>query len=167
MARKGGLTGVLVIVGTGEKTLLRAIEDEVSSAGVESSVQLVLRFVSVEELQHFYEAADILVYPYSEITTSGALMTGVGFGKAIVASALPGFEQLLRHNDNALLVRYGDVDSLANALVRLAGDRELRLRLARRLRGTRAHLPRWVDIAKQTSRWYHAVLSSGAEPGNC
>ena len=29
MARKAGLTGVLVIVGTGEKSLLRAIEDEV------------------------------------------------------------------------------------------------------------------------------------------
>lgn len=163
IAREAGLTGVLVIVGTGERHLLNAIEDEVSLLGVRSSVQLVFRFVSVEELQNFYQAADILVYPYSEITTSGALMTGVGFGKAIVASALPGFEQLLRHDDNALLVRYGDVDSLADALIRLAGDTKLRLRLARRLQASQSHRAPWADIAQQTSRCYQAVLSPAPE----
>jgi glycosyltransferase involved in cell wall biosynthesis len=160
IARAAGLTGVLVIVGTGDKNLLRAIEGEVSSAGIRPSVRLVFRFVSVEELANFYEAADILVYPYREITTSGALMTGLGYGKAVVASALPGFEQLLRHEDNALLVRYGDVAALAAALVRLVGDSELRLRLARRLQASQADGPRWADIAQQTSQCYRAVLSS-------
>ena len=55
-----------------------------------------------------YQDAEILVYPYGEVTTSGALMTGIGYGKAIVATRLPAFEQLLHDGENALLVAYGD-----------------------------------------------------------
>jgi glycosyltransferase involved in cell wall biosynthesis len=165
MAREAGLKGVLVIVGTGEPNLLRALEGEIAAAGIESSVRLVFRFVSADELANFYQAADILVYPYSEITTSGALMTGVGFGKAIVASALPAFQQLLHHEDNALLVPYGDVNSLADALGRLAGDLQLRSRLASRLLETQARAPQWTDISRQTAHCYQAVLSSA--PAHC
>jgi glycosyltransferase involved in cell wall biosynthesis len=159
-AQEAGLTGTLLIVGTGEKNLLRSIEDEVSSLGISSSVRLVFRFVSVEELSNFYQAADILVYPYSEITTSGALMTGVGYGKAIIASSLPSFEQVLRREENALLVSYGDVEALAAALVRMSGDTELRLRLARRLQASQADGPRWEDIAQLTCRCYYNALSA-------
>jgi glycosyltransferase involved in cell wall biosynthesis len=164
MVQEAGLTGILVIVGTGDRKQLRAIEDGVTSAGLQSSVRLVLRFVSVEELANFYEASDIVVYPYSETTTSGALMTGLGYGKAIVASALPAFAQLLRHEDNALLVPYGDVSELGTALIRLVGDPELRLRLAQRLVASQANTPNWEDIVQLTSQFYRAVLSSSSAP---
>jgi glycosyltransferase involved in cell wall biosynthesis len=159
LAQETGSTGVLVIVGTGEKNLLRSIEDEVSSLGIQSSVRLEFRFVSIEELSNFYQAADILVYPYSEVTTSGALMTGVGYGKAVIASALPNFEQVLRHEDNALLVKYGDVENLAAALLRMSGDFELRQRLAQRLQASQSDGPNWDDIAQLTLQCYCSALS--------
>lgn len=84
-------------------------------------------------------------------------MTGITFGKAIVASDLPAFQGLLRDGVNALLVRYGDVDSLTETLLRLIADERLRARLAQRQR--EIELPRWTEIARQTCDCYRAALT--------
>jgi glycosyltransferase involved in cell wall biosynthesis len=149
----------LAVVGTGDSDLLHMVEEEVTALGIRSRVRLELRFVPVQELADFYQAADVLVYPYSEITTSGALMTGVVHGKAVVATALPAFEDMLRHDETALLVRYGDVDGLAATLLRLIGDSELRQALGTRLRESQAGFPRWDDIARRTCECYQAAVS--------
>ena len=148
----------LAIVGSGGAELIRSIHEQVASLEIALSVRLELRFVSVEELADFYLAADILVYPYSEITTSGALMTGIGYGKAIVASRLPAFDHLLRDGDNAMLVSYGDVQDLARTLVRLIGEPGLRHRLGESARESHLSGPRWADIAASTARCYESAL---------
>lgn len=158
-AREAGLQGTLWIVGTGDKSMLKQIKKDVASLGITSSVCLVLRFVSVEELASYYDAADILVYPYSQITTSGALMTGIGYGKAVVASDLVAFEQVLQHEKNALLAPYGDVAGWASALLRLASDPGLRARLAQGLAADRSFTPSWTEIASRTRRVYEQLLS--------
>jgi glycosyltransferase involved in cell wall biosynthesis len=162
-AKEAGLEGTLAIVGTGEDQLLDDIRREVSRLGIDSSVQLVFQFVTVNELEDFYQAADIVIYPYSAITTSGALMTGIGYGKAVIASDLPAFQGVLRHQENALLVQYGDVENLAAALVRLEQDAELQRRLGDRLRESRSQLPTWAEIARWTSQCYRTVLSRDSD----
>jgi glycosyltransferase involved in cell wall biosynthesis len=147
----------LAIVGTGADALTAEVRKQVADLGLSASVQLTLRFVSVSELEDIHAAADILTYPYAEATTSGALLTGVGYGKAIIASRLPAFEQILRHEDNGLLVTYGDTGQLASQLQRLLMDRDLRLRLAECLRQTRLRVPDWDGIAKQTAACYAAL----------
>lgn len=146
----------LLIVGTGDSASVQAVKDEVGALGLASRVRLELRFVPVDEMMLYYHAADVLVYPYREITTSGALMTGITFGKAVVASDLPAFQGLLTDGVNALLVRYGNVDSLAETLLHLIDDKGLRARLAQRQR--EIELPRWTDIARQTCECYRAAL---------
>jgi glycosyltransferase involved in cell wall biosynthesis len=157
-ARQEGLDAVLAIVGTGEKSALRELQQQVRSLGIASSVHLDLRFVSVEELGAYHEAADILVYPYSAITSSGALATGIGYGKAIIASALPAFHQMLEHEKDALLVPHDDVRAWANALVRLTSDDDLRTRLARQLAAGCAAGPDWDGIASETLSVYRRPL---------
>lgn len=152
----------LAIIGTGDADLVHAIEEEVRILGLGSRVRLELRFVSVEELAEYYEAADVLVYPYSESTTSGALLTGVVRGKAIVASSLPAFEEILRHEETALLVPYGDVEGLAASLLRLIRHPELRSALGRRLIQSQGSIARWPEIAERTCACYRAAVSEAA-----
>jgi len=163
-AKEAGLPGTLAVVGTGDEPLLDEIKKEVSRLNLSSSVQLVFRFVSVDELDDFYQAADTLTYPYSSVTTSGALMTGIGYRKAIVASDLQPFQELLRDRENALLVRHGNVEALAAALAELQQDTGLRRRLAERLQETQTRLPSWTDIAHQTLQCYRAALSPDGNP---
>jgi glycosyltransferase involved in cell wall biosynthesis len=151
----------LAIVGNGTKEVRDSICRQVVDLGIASSVRLEPRFVSVEELGYWYRAADILAYPYREATTSGALMTGINFGRAIVATAASGFQQILRHGHNALLVNYGDVSGLADALRRLISDDALRIKLSERIRELQATGPRWPAIARQTRACYEELVYRG------
>jgi glycosyltransferase involved in cell wall biosynthesis len=148
----------LAIVGTGDDALTSQIRKQVVELGLSSNVQLTLRFISVSELEDIHTAADILVYPYAEATTSGALLTGVGYGKAIVASRLPAFERILKDEDNGLLVTYGDTEQFAKQLQRLIADPDLRDRLGNRLRHCRTQELNWNDIAKRTAACYATLL---------
>lgn len=159
-AMEKGLRGTLVIAGTGEDALLTHIRNEISNSGLASTVRLLLRFVTVEELDHLYQAADVLLYPYSAVTTSGALLTGIGHRKAIVATALPAFEELLRDDQNALLVIYGDVEALARAMVRLASDGKLRAKLSEHTLPSSTAVPGWDAIALKTVECYQSVLAT-------
>jgi glycosyltransferase involved in cell wall biosynthesis len=111
-----------------------------------------------------YRAADVVVYPYRAITTSGALATGLALGKAIVASDLPVFRELLAHRENALLVDPEDSVVLAGALIELAQDAALRERLAARVRAMNFGRQTWTSIAKRTAQVYEQVLSPQSSP---
>jgi glycosyltransferase involved in cell wall biosynthesis len=60
-----------------------------------------------------------------------ALMEATSVGLPIVASSVGGVPQMLEHDRDALLVPPGDSGALAEAMTRLASDRELRDRLGR------------------------------------
>lgn len=158
-ALDSGFRGVLVIVGTGDPEQLTEIRQCVDDLELKSSVKLIFRFVPIDELDNYYKAADILVYPYSAVTTSGALMTGIGYAKPIIATALPAFYEILHHEDNALIVGYGHVEGLAEALLRLGNDSVLRAALAKRLQSMSAVIPNWSEIANQTAACYAAALA--------
>jgi len=148
----------LMITGTGAPDLLEQIREQVRSLELHR-VELNLRFVSTRELVALYRAADVVVYPYRAITTSGALATGLALGKAIVASDLPVFRELLINRENALLVDPQDTKALAGALVELDRDAGLRERLAEAVSSMHFGDQSWLSIAKDTSRAYEIALA--------
>jgi glycosyltransferase involved in cell wall biosynthesis len=148
----------LVIAGTGAPEQLQKIRAQVKELGLKR-VKLDFRFISSEELVALYRAADVVVYPYRAITTSGALATGLALGKTIVASDLPVFRELLTDGENALLVAREDAEDLAGALIELIKDAALRERLADKVRAMNFGDELWLSIAQQTMEVYARVLS--------
>jgi glycosyltransferase involved in cell wall biosynthesis len=147
-------TAVLRIAGTGDDDLLAGIRQRVQELGLEKSVLLDLRFLTVDEVRACLDSADVLAYPYKDITTSGALLTGVNYGKAVVATSLPAFELLLENERNSLMVPYGDTDRLAEALGRLIGDQRLREQLGDELAQAEFRSTGWKEIAAATRQCY-------------
>jgi glycosyltransferase involved in cell wall biosynthesis len=152
---KGG-DAWLMIAGTGAPDQLDAIHAQVQNLGLKR-VKLHFRFISSEELVALYRAADIVVYPYRAITTSGALATGLALGKAIVATDLPVFRELLTQRENALLVAPLDCDALAGALTELIDNPGLREQLADGVRTMEFGDESWLSIARQTVATYERV----------
>jgi glycosyltransferase involved in cell wall biosynthesis len=148
----------LVIAGTGAPELLDQIRGQVKDLKLKR-VKLHFRFISTEELVALYRASDVVVYPYRAITTSGALATGLALGKAIVASDLPVFRELLTNDENALLVDPQKSAELAGALTRLIQDRELRDRFAQKVREMNFGDQSWLSIATKTVQTYESVLT--------
>ncbi len=152
-----GADALLVIAGTGAPDLLEQIREQIRDLNLKQ-VKLHPHFLSSEELVAIYRAADIVVYPYRAITTSGALATGLALGKTIVASSLPVFRELLTTGENALLVDPQNADELACALIELARDATLRAKLASRVREMNFGDASWLFIARNTKQAYVEVL---------
>jgi glycosyltransferase involved in cell wall biosynthesis len=148
----------LVIAGTGAPELLEQIRGQVKDLDLKR-VKLHFRFISTEELVTLYRASDVVVYPYRAITTSGALATGLALGKAIIASDLPVFRELLTDRENAFLVDPENSVELAGALTKLIQDRVLREQFARKVREMNFGDQSWLSIAKKTMQTYERVLS--------
>lgn len=147
----------LLVVGTGSAELLDGTRAQVAQLGLRRVV-LDLRFTSTSELTELYRAASVVVYPYRAITTSGALATGVALGKAIVASDLPAFRELLTDGEDALLVRAGDTEALADAVTRVLRNSDLRERMESAMQRRDYGASSWKHIAAATEAVYEESL---------
>lgn len=149
----------LIVAGAGSPELLQQIRMQVQHLNLKRVI-LDFRFVSASELVALYRAADIVVYPYRSITTSGALATGLSLGKAIVAADLPVFRELLTDHESALLVNPEDSAALADALIKLSTDHSLRQKLAANVVEMNFGEQSWLSIADKTIQVYRNVLAS-------
>lgn len=147
----------LLVVGTGSPELLQELKSQVACLGLRN-ITMDLRFTSTEELVAIYRAADIVVYPYRAITTSGALATGLSLGKAIIASDLPVFRELLTDHRNAILAPPGDAEGLSHALGKLLSDDALRRQLIDEVRAMNFGPQSWTQIAASTLDVYRSAL---------
>lgn len=153
-----GDSACLVIAGTGAAEFLEQIRAQVSELELKR-VKLHFRFISTGELVSLYCAADIVVYPYRAITTSGALATGLALGRTIVASDLPVFRELLTNGENALLVDPENSVEFSGALAELIQNVGLRERLAAKVREMNFGDQSWLAIAQKTMQVYESVLA--------
>jgi glycosyltransferase involved in cell wall biosynthesis len=157
--KAAGAEGRLLIAGTGDQRILSEIREKTAAEGLSGSVSLWLQFIPVEQLPLLHQAADILVYPYKAGTTSGALLTGLNYGRAVVATKLPFFLEHLKDGETALLVDYGATDALAAALQSLVQQPQQRSKLAKALQHQASQGNGWQEIAGKTKQCYQAALA--------
>lgn len=105
----------------------------VTSLGVADHVRFVGRFVDAEELGAWLTAADIFVTPYPNLDqiVSGTLSYAMGAGKAIVSTPYAYARERLARG-RGRIVTAASTQALADALIELAADPELRASHGRR-----------------------------------
>jgi glycosyltransferase involved in cell wall biosynthesis len=94
-----------------------------AAADANPRIHLHARRFADEEIQTFMRAADIAVYPYRQILTSGAVILGMSFGSFAVAPDTPSLRETL-HPQGAAFFKPGDRASL-QAAIRNALDADL------------------------------------------
>jgi glycosyltransferase involved in cell wall biosynthesis len=116
----------LVIAGGGERALFNQYVEQAKRLGV--SARFVFRpgYLTDDELAGLLRMCDFTIFPYRHIYQSGALMLSLTFSKAVVAANLQGFREYVAHEQEALLYPTGDAQGLADALVRMTTNDELR-----------------------------------------
>ena len=96
------------------------------------------------------------------------LVEAAAAGRPMVATDVPGCRELVRQGCEGFLVPFGDVETAAQALLRLAGDQALRLRLGA---AANARFQKRFTVAAVKAVFadlYRSLLSvgaSGAAPG--
>ena len=106
-------------------------------------------YIPFEEVTRYFAAADVLVLPYRHVSQSGVLFLALALGLPVIATRVGALPEVLRDGESALLVDPGSIGELAEAVIRVLGDPDLRSQLAaggRRVAAQHA----WPAIAART-----------------
>ena len=117
-----------LIVGSGNDT--SRLKSLAERRGVSSRVHF-LGSVSNEALRAFYRSCDVFVMPSAKEGFGFVFLEAMQYGKPIVAADRGGSPEVVQDGVTGLLVQYGDIAQLAQALIDLCRDTERRARLGR------------------------------------
>ena len=118
-----------------------------------------------DQIRAAYDAIDVLAYPrvpirLTEMVTPLKPLEAMALGKVLVASDVGGHRELVRDGVTGLLFRAGDARALADAVVRVAADRELRASLAqagpRFVREERS----WAKVVPRYEAVYRSLMAA-------
>ena len=111
--------------------------------------------VSDEKLLEFYQHSDILVLPVLSATANNSLLEAMACGLPIVSTDLPSVRDYVT-DECSLLTPKGDSQALAEAILCLQEDEDLRRKMARASRSHSLHFS-WQKIAGEVSDVYEHV----------
>lgn len=145
----------LVVVGTGP--LVHRARKLCTILNIERSV-IFAGQVAPEELPGYYSGCTVFVSPALSGEAMGiVLLEALASGRPIVASAIPGYTEVLTHNETGILVPPNNPDALANAIIQLLDFPELRQRLSQQGLAYVAKFA-WPVIAKKVEEVYQSLL---------
>jgi len=146
----------LIIVGPGTR-LRNKYEKEVLRGGLKDVIFVGGKPQS--ELPQYYKTADVFCAPATGLESFGiVLLEAMAVGKPIVATNIDGYNSVLTHDVEGLLVPPKNEEMLARALVSLLTNESLRQEMAARAR-LKAKEYSWEHIAQRILDYYVRILS--------
>src|SRR5207245_2997636 len=131
-------------------------------------LETLCRFVGdVPAIETVLAAADVAVLPSLFEGMPNVVLEAMAMGCPVIATAVGGSRELVRHGETGLLVPPGDATALASALVDMAasGDRRNRLRIrSREVAVARHGIDRMIRSVERLylDEWERATERSGA-----
>jgi phosphatidylinositol alpha-1,6-mannosyltransferase len=117
-----------IIIGSGSD--VTRLKNLAQRLGVSARAHF-LGSVGDAELRAYYQACDVFVMPSAKEGFGFVFLEAMQYGKAVVAADRGGSPEVVQDGVTGLLVQYGDIPQLANALVKLCRDPKYSERLGR------------------------------------
>ena len=159
----------LRVAGDGQE--LNAMKKLASDLGVTGHVHF-LGAVTNEALPGLYQTSDVVVFP-SIVATGGdregfglVLVEALGCECAVVATDLPATRDIIQDGETAFIVRQKDARQIADKVVQLLNDPELRNSLGAMGRQHVAQRFDWTAIAAQYRDLIHSVIRNYSAYGH-
>jgi glycosyltransferase involved in cell wall biosynthesis len=138
------------VVGTGEAK--ERLDAEAQKLGVSDLIKYV-GTVPYEKLEQAYQYADVFVLTSLSEGMPSVILEAMGCGLPVIASNVGGNNELVKDGENGFLVEGDDVKDLANKLISLVNDQDLRSRMGIRSR-EKALSYDWENIMKNYNELY-------------
>jgi glycogen(starch) synthase len=154
LIRREGIDVRLAIVGDGPQRA--ALEALALKIGLQGEVDF-LGWLDRADVPEFYRRAHIFVLPSYVESFGQVMLEAMACGLPVVTTYPSNMANLVKHEENGLLVPAGDSRALADAVGRLATDAELRLHMSERS-NEEAGRYSWEAVAREYVQLFEAVL---------
>jgi glycosyltransferase involved in cell wall biosynthesis len=145
---------VLTVIGAGNQGSYRRLCERLHIAG---NVEF-LGLQSAEEIAKRHLRSQIFVLPSANENSPNALAEAMVSGLPVIATAVGGIPSMVEHGQTGWLVPPRDPAELANAILQLLNDPELRARLSQAARQQARDRHRPERVAAQTAQAYQEIL---------
>jgi glycosyltransferase involved in cell wall biosynthesis len=155
-----GAECTLVVVGNVlNKQYLQSLKILADELAIQSHIQWRTEYIPSEQVGPYHAAADVVLFPYRDISQSGAFLTAAGLGKCTLSTAVGGLAEIVVDGETGVQVGSADPDDIAVGLRRcLALSQEERQAMGRSLRDFVVEFCNWSLIARQTVALYDRML---------
>jgi starch synthase len=121
-------------------------------------------YVSDEKRAELFRRASVVALPYIEASQSGVIPIAYRFGKPVVATTVGGLPDMVDHGRTGYLVPPRDASALAEALIRLLQDKQLRTQFGKN--GRRKVTVDWAPevVARKTWNVYLLAMRGTYQP---
>jgi len=148
------ISDIKVII-AGEGKLLKSY-DLISD---KSRFEIYNKFIPNEKVPELFQRAKIVVLPYLDHGGhSGVLTVAFSFGKPVVVTNVGDFPNLVTNNKEGIIVPPRDSNALAEAIIKLLKNEELRKQMGENAHKKAQELS-WDNIAKMHMKIYEEVLN--------
>jgi D-inositol-3-phosphate glycosyltransferase len=159
----------------GSEEYWRKVQSSISRSGLEPLVIQHIQFISDDEVEVYFKAADAVVIPYVDIFQSGVPFLAFSFGLPVIATDVGSLREDVT-SDTGLLCRPCDPGDLVRAIREFYGSGLHRdsAAAAVRIREVASERHSWRIVAERTTAVYASLLPRGgsatvehtlAEPG--
>jgi len=127
--------------------------------GREGSFIVLNRRISYEEAAQLFQKCSVVVLPYVEASQSGVVPIAYGFRKPVVVTQVGSIPEVVRDNETGLIVQPRDSRALAEAVIRLLRDRDLRREMGEKGHRLLETTLSWEEIGNRTLRVYENAIT--------
>lgn len=150
-----GVRGEICVIVAGKHAAgMRSTAQDAQDMGLQDCVIVQDRFLSESEMAALLRASNVVIFPYKAIDASGVFFCAAADGKAVIATDVGVFSEVLKNNVNGMVVPPGDPRALQGAITELVLDRNRISVLAQGLQDTAKSSLSWMDIGIRTGALY-------------
>ena len=116
------------------------LKDELQAETVQLDISDQVKFLGMrDDIPVLMSLADIFIFPSRFEGMPNSVLEAMGYGLAVIATDVQGVDELIRNEENGIIVPVEDTAAISRAILRLANNPEERRRLGRAAHDTIKH----------------------------
>ncbi|MEC7646005.1 MAG: glycosyltransferase family 4 protein [Bacteroidota bacterium] len=148
---------ILLIAGKPWKNDFSVYQKIIDKNNLRDNIVLHTKFISHNDIDHYYCASDLVVLPYKKIYQSGVLMMALSYQRAALTSDLPPLKEFIVDNENGFLFKSEDIDDLSVRINLILSDKK-KLEIVQKNAGRLINEKfSWNEIGRLTKQAYQTL----------
>jgi glycosyltransferase involved in cell wall biosynthesis len=134
------------------------MRSELKQSGVDGNVKF-LGFLERSKIESIAETADICLFPSQYETACYSCLEAMSYGACVIASKVGGLAEYVQHSETGWHVPFADASALADAIIHLSKEQELRKKLGQAAQKSVANMCDPKTVVAQSLEVYQQAIA--------